>query len=91
MKSTLPETSVEHIERILAGRERLLDYIDGLALLSADSMKTRHHGDFHLGQVLIAQDDVIIIDFEGEPSRSHRREAGQDIAAARCGRHAALV
>jgi maltose alpha-D-glucosyltransferase/alpha-amylase len=70
MKSTLPETSVEHIERILAGRERLLDYIDGLALLSADSMKTRHHGDFHLGQVLIAQDDVIIIDFEGEPSRS---------------------
>ncbi len=39
-------------------------------MLSADGMKTRHHGDFHLGQVLIAQDDVIIIDFEGEPSRS---------------------
>ena len=28
------------------------------------------HGDYHLGQVLVAKDDVIIIDFEGEPSRS---------------------
>jgi maltose alpha-D-glucosyltransferase/alpha-amylase len=33
-------------------------------------MKTRYHGDYHLGQVLVARDDVIIIDFEGEPSRS---------------------
>ncbi len=33
-------------------------------------MKTRYHGDYHLGQVLVAKDDVIIIDFEGEPSRS---------------------
>ena len=25
---------------------------------------------YHLGQVLIVQDDVMIVDFEGEPSRS---------------------
>ena len=30
---------------------------------------TRIHGDFHLGQVLTVQDDVCIIDFEGEPAR----------------------
>jgi maltokinase len=30
----------------------------------------RHHGDFHLGQTLWAQDDWVILDFEGEPARS---------------------
>ena len=28
------------------------------------------HGDFHLGQVLVAQGDAVIVDFEGEPARS---------------------
>ncbi|WP_407521034.1 maltose alpha-D-glucosyltransferase [Methylobacterium oryzisoli] len=33
------------------------------------AFKTRVHGDYHLGQVLASQDDLIIVDFEGEPSR----------------------
>lgn len=32
-------------------------------------MRIRCHGDFHLGQVLYAKNDFIIIDFEGEPAR----------------------
>jgi maltose alpha-D-glucosyltransferase/alpha-amylase len=32
-------------------------------------MKTRYHGDFHLGQVLVVADDFRIVDFEGEPAR----------------------
>jgi maltose alpha-D-glucosyltransferase/alpha-amylase len=36
-------------------------------------MKTRFHGDLHLGQVLVAQDDFILVDFEGEPERSLER------------------
>jgi maltokinase len=30
----------------------------------------RHHGDYHLGQVLWADGDWIVLDFEGEPARS---------------------
>src|SRR4029450_8292718 len=30
----------------------------------------RHHGDYHLGQVLWDGSDWVILDFEGEPARS---------------------
>ncbi|HEX4519105.1 MAG TPA: hypothetical protein VH063_05940 [Gaiellaceae bacterium] len=30
----------------------------------------RHHGDLHLGQALVADDDWFVVDFEGEPARS---------------------
>jgi maltose alpha-D-glucosyltransferase/alpha-amylase len=31
--------------------------------------KTRVHGDYHLGQVLLVEGDFYILDFEGEPTR----------------------
>jgi maltose alpha-D-glucosyltransferase/alpha-amylase len=34
------------------------------------AMKTRYHGDFHLGQVILAENDWYIIDFEGEQGRT---------------------
>ena len=33
------------------------------------TLKTRYHGDYHLAQVLVNNNDFVIIDFEGEPSR----------------------
>ena len=37
--------------------------------LVAGGLKIRHHGDYHLGQVLLRRNDFIIVDFEGEPAR----------------------
>ena len=39
------------------------------ATVATGVAKTRFHGDLHLGQVLVVQDDFIIVDFEGEPGR----------------------
>ncbi|HEX8416646.1 MAG TPA: maltose alpha-D-glucosyltransferase [Methylobacterium sp.] len=62
----------------LAGRRR---EVEGLSeTLTArppvGATKTRIHGDYHLGQVLASEGDLIIVDFEGEPSRpaDERRE-----------------
>src|SRR6185437_4509170 len=44
-------------------------------------LKTRYHGDYHLGQILVAGNDFVIIDFEGEPARSfeERRAKGSPL------------
>ena len=55
---------------LLAKRERLLDKVRAVEVPLQGLVKTRFHGDLHLGQVLVAQDDYIIVDFEGEPGRS---------------------
>jgi maltose alpha-D-glucosyltransferase/alpha-amylase len=44
--------------------------LERLARAGIGSTLSRIHGDFHLGQVLIASGDACIIDFEGEPGRS---------------------
>jgi maltose alpha-D-glucosyltransferase/alpha-amylase len=47
----------------------LNDAIDRLSQAAVGALKTRTHGDFHLGQVLVSSGDAYIIDFEGEPAR----------------------
>ena len=65
---------VEHVaadkaQPLLARRAKLIAFIDACAAPKGPGLKTRHHGDYHLGQVLVSNNDFVIIDFEGEPSR----------------------
>jgi maltose alpha-D-glucosyltransferase/alpha-amylase len=82
---TLTEATQPLATELLAHRERILAHIGHSPSLAVDAMKIRHHGDFHLGQVLIANNDSFLLDFEGEPRRSledRRRKApaARDVA-----------
>ncbi|WP_075216206.1 maltose alpha-D-glucosyltransferase [Mongoliimonas terrestris] len=58
------------IDRVLADRAAIEAAVDRLAEAGRGALATRIHGDFHLGQILVAQGDAFLIDFEGEPARS---------------------
>jgi maltose alpha-D-glucosyltransferase / alpha-amylase len=70
LSSTLPEEPHQLAWEFLARRNEINAEIDRLGAVSPTNfVKTCGHGDYHLGQVLIANNDVMIIDFEGEPLR----------------------
>ncbi len=68
-RQRLPDASKELAEQILTMRDDLFEHIRTLIPDYIDAQKTRLHGDFHLGQVIVVQNDFFIIDFEGEPAR----------------------
>lgn len=51
-------------------KENILNYFNTLSIKFLDGIRTRIHGDYHLGQILYTGNDVIIIDYEGEPESS---------------------
>ncbi len=62
-------------KEVLAMEDTILECFSEIYQTRITAIKTRTHGDFHLGQILFTGKDFIIIDFEGEPgfSFSERR------------------
>ncbi len=72
-------------EELLASEAEILDCFSQLRSHRFDVHRIRVHGDYHLGQVLHAGREFVIVDFEGEPSRSPterriKRSALSDVA-----------
>jgi maltose alpha-D-glucosyltransferase/alpha-amylase len=66
----LREAHRQPAEALLAHGATLLERLQRTAIEHPDFVKTRYHGDLHLGQVLLTGQDFLIVDFEGEPARS---------------------
>jgi maltose alpha-D-glucosyltransferase / alpha-amylase len=84
-RDTLKDADRALVDQALACQATLHERLRELLPPDIDGLKIRHHGDFHLGQMLIVKDDIFIIDFEGEPRRSldeRRRKApaARDVA-----------
>jgi maltose alpha-D-glucosyltransferase/alpha-amylase len=84
-QAELPQPTRALLDDVIAKRASLPKLLRELVPDSLELSKIRHHGDFHLGQMLMVKDDVSIIDFEGEPRRSieerrRRAPAARDVA-----------
>jgi len=66
---SLPEDD-ERLAPIAGRGEEVREQLRLLAHAGSSGRVIRIHGDYHLGQTLVAGNDWVILDFEGEPART---------------------
>jgi maltose alpha-D-glucosyltransferase/alpha-amylase len=65
----VPEEWRDLARQVLGTRKKVDARLKHITNQRIDTMRTRCHGDYHLGQALYTGNDFVIIDFEGEPAR----------------------
>jgi maltose alpha-D-glucosyltransferase/alpha-amylase len=66
------------IDALLTSRAALERLIDVPVPEVTGAVRTRYHGDYHLGQCLLVENDFVITDLEGEPGRSFGERRSKD-------------
>jgi maltose alpha-D-glucosyltransferase/alpha-amylase len=88
LENAIPKLSKDARElgkKVLTLEDDILECFSEIYKIKINAIKSRIHGDFHLGQVLFTGKDFIIIDFEGEPGfsfseRRLKKNALKDVA-----------
>ena len=68
--SKLPADAKEEARSVLELEPRISAMLKSFLARRLTTSRIRIHGDYHLGQVLYTGHDFVIIDFEGEPTRT---------------------
>jgi maltose alpha-D-glucosyltransferase/alpha-amylase len=84
-QAALPAAIRKQTQELLSQERLIVDRLEEFRRTRISAMRMRHHGDYHLGQVLFTGKDFRIIDFAGEPARSladrrRKRSALRDVA-----------
>ncbi len=66
----LPDESQAMAQQVLDLETTIFNRFQAVVGQKIAALRIRHHGDYHLGQVLYTGKDFVIIDFEGEPART---------------------